>query len=148
LDHSQGVDRPRARRKTQQAETLAFKAFYAAYPKHVARNRAWLNWQSVGAEEHASEIMAALAWQVPMIFARRTFDKIPHPGTWLTDGCWNDERPKSVTEPLRAARPSGPPVAVAELQGQRARELEKAAEKARQAQGEAFRKQVEAEKGA
>lgn len=50
------------------------------------------------------------------------------------------------SQPIRAPRPSGPPVAIAELAAERARKLEEAAERERKAEADRFRQQQEADK--
>jgi hypothetical protein len=90
----QQVDPARVKpRKPKREETPAFATFYDAYPRKVARDAAWRMWLSMGCESVASAVMAALAWQVPMVFAKAPPDKVPYPASWLHDGRWKDPRP-------------------------------------------------------
>lgn len=79
-------------RKPKREETPAFVAFYDAYPRKVARDAAWRMWLSKGCEAIAPEVMAALAWQIPAVFAKAPADKVPHPASWLGAGRWKDSR--------------------------------------------------------
>jgi hypothetical protein len=144
LDLSQGSDPARAKRKKRQ-ETAAFVAFYTAYPRHVARGAAWRMWVSEGCEVLASEIMAALVWQVPQVFAKAPKDKVPHPASWLHGGRWTDEKPGAVV--ARPPRPSGPPVAIAELAAARSAQLEQRVERDRAAASERFKQQQQQDAG-
>lgn len=143
VDPLQQVDRARAKRKTKRSETPAFVAFYAAFPRKVARDAAWKAWESKGCEDVAGEIMSALAWQVPQVFRPAPADKVPHPASWLNAGRWKDERPSAAA--LRPARPAGPPIAVAELAAERAAKLAEQARQAQAAEAERFQREKEAD---
>ena len=73
----------------------AFEAFYAAYPKKVAKPQALKAWNKQAATVGPDVIMAALdkhkhqeQWQ------KENGKFIPHPATWLNQHRWNDELAK------------------------------------------------------
>jgi uncharacterized protein YdaU (DUF1376 family) len=79
---------------------IAFKAFYAAYPRKKAPDLARAAFfQRMREGVPADEIMAGLA--------RQAFDPRPkfvkHPATWLHAGCWRDEPDEVIDEALAAA---------------------------------------------
>ena len=72
----------------------SFFAFYALYPRHVARKAAERAWAKLKPDAALMEqIMAGLRAQLPM-FAGRDWEHIPYPATWLNGERWLDEVPK------------------------------------------------------
>jgi hypothetical protein len=136
----------RARVSSGRKESEAFQAFYAAFPRHVGRLAAWRAWRAKGCEYLAAEVMAAISWQNAKVFAGCPVDKVPHPATWLNAGRWEDEQPRQTTI-ARSARPSGPPVAIAEAMGQRAAKDAAERERERLADAEKFRQERERDAG-
>lgn len=85
----------RARAKSnRQAETDAFRAFYAEFPRKKKRPRAWRAWLTMGCETIAAQVMAGLRRQLRELRSRPA-DKVPYPASWLNDCEWED--PAQVT---------------------------------------------------
>jgi hypothetical protein len=143
----QNMPAPRARVPSGRQESEAFQAFYLAFPRKVGRGSAWKAWRANNCEALTSEIMTAVAWQTAKLFTNCPWDKIPHPASWLNGTRWTDERPASVTGSIRATRPSGPPVAIAEAMGQKAAELAAQCERERLAASERFREEQKRDAG-
>ncbi len=77
---------------------LIFEKFWSTYPKKVAKRAAFRAWckEAKHCTDVQDEIFAALDWQVKQ--AQWTKDNgqyIPNPATWLNQGRWKDEQPKS-----------------------------------------------------
>jgi len=88
----QGADRARAKRKkkARPVESPAFVAWYAEYPRKVAREHAAAMWSERGCDELAEVIMAALHTQIAY-WRAQPIDKVPHPGSWLNGTRWIDD---------------------------------------------------------
>lgn len=97
--------RARERKRRRDAETPAFAAFYAAFPRKEARPRAWSAWVSQGCEMIADAVMAGLAaWQAE--FTRRAAKDpgtVPHPASWLNARQWQDKPPAPPAKDARCA---------------------------------------------
>lgn len=86
----------------------AFNRFWDFYPKKVAKAHALSMWQ-----KHKPPLelcLGTLAWQ------RRSEDwtkdggkYIPHPGSWLNDGRWNDEDPNEHKSNFKRMAPRQKP---------------------------------------
>lgn len=139
LDHSQGVDRARAK----QAYSPDFERFWSLYPKKKSKGAAWKAWRKLRPPIDA--VLNALSWQrISAEWRKDGGEFIPHPASYLNATGWEDEPPG----PNGAiARPQGPPVAVAELAAARARQLEEAAERARIAEAEKFKQERQRDAG-
>jgi hypothetical protein len=97
-----GSERVARTRKSKPDASALFVAFWDAYPRKAARLHALKMWQRHGCDALATEIMAALEWQVP-IFVRRDPEAVPHAGTWLNGRRWEDERQAAVAAvPVKA----------------------------------------------
>lgn len=67
-----------------------FDAFWAIYPRKVAKRHALRMWlKHVSAADEQDVIEAAAEFAVSDV-GRGEF--CPHPGTWLHDGRWEDDR--------------------------------------------------------
>jgi hypothetical protein len=105
------IDRPavaRARRKgkPEPAYSDGFVRFWAAYPRKVAKPKAWKAWPG---DDLADVIVQAVAKQRPGLPEVRY---IPHPATWLNARQWEDA-PAAVTgvidiAPMRRAPQARP----------------------------------------
>ncbi len=70
----------------------SFAAFYALYPRHVARKAAEKAWVRVATSpEIIDQIMAGLRAQLPAMLKTYPKNFVPHPGTWLNQERWRDE---------------------------------------------------------
>ncbi len=87
-------DQTRARKKRRDAEYTSpqFVAFWALYPRKVAKHVAATTWWKLDLDSVAERVIAGLKAQLPE-FARREPDKVPHPSTWLNARRWTDEAP-------------------------------------------------------
>lgn len=69
-----------------------FDAFWALYPRRVAKQAAVSAWAKLHpAEDLRVRIMNALAVQVQRDYSKREPEKIPHAATWLNGRRWEDE---------------------------------------------------------
>jgi hypothetical protein len=84
--------------------TPAFFAFWAKYPRRVARALCGQIWVKKGLDDIADEVMAGLEAQLPE-YARRDMDKIPHPSTWLNQERWTDD-PAAYSAPKAKPQPT------------------------------------------
>lgn len=90
----------RARKSTPEASE-AFNEFWEVYPRKVAKQAAIRAWVKQGCDALVPQIMATLAWQVP-VFERRDPDHVPHPASWLNDARWTDVEPTATSSvPLK-----------------------------------------------
>lgn len=84
---------------TVQTPTL-FERFWSAYPRKVAKPRAFAAWQKLKpTEELLTKILAALEWQrTSEQWTRDGGQFVPHPATWLNARRWEDEKPTPGTK--------------------------------------------------
>lgn len=86
----QGVDPARARKAKRAAEPTEFAAFWAVYPRKVARAKALATWIKIDpGSELIQLIQSAILGQRSGFLAREP-DKVPHAATWLNGQRWND----------------------------------------------------------
>jgi hypothetical protein len=117
-----------------------FLTFWMSYPRKVGKGDAWKAWKRLKPE--LPTVLKALADQrVSSDWRKDGGVFIPHPATWLNGRRWEDEPRSSASVPPRSV---GPPVAIAELAGQRAAQLEATAERERFEAAERFRQQRDA----
>lgn len=78
-----------------------FERFYAAYPRHEAKQAALEAWRTLRVSDDLSErIFQALAAHKRRWKQQATpSDKIPLPGAWLTGRRWEDELPAPLQDP-------------------------------------------------
>ena len=77
-------------------EDVDFNAFWAAYPRKVAKLAALKAWRKVATSEALVEqIMAGLRAQLPEMLKtyKRDRSMVPHPATWLNGRRWEDVTP-------------------------------------------------------
>lgn len=70
-----------------------FDRFWAAYPRKIAKDAAWREWQRLSpSEARTAEMILAITrqCQTPQ-WQRDNGQYIPHPRTWLHQGRWQDE---------------------------------------------------------
>jgi hypothetical protein len=72
-------------------ERADFTAFWAAYPRKTAKDKARLAFPRAIAKASLATMLAALSRQREWEQWRRGV--IPHPATWLNQARWNDEEP-------------------------------------------------------
>ena len=69
----------------------SFAAFYALYPRHVAKKSAEKAWAKIATSEAMIEqIMAGLRAQLPQMLKQEK-EFIPHASTWLNGERWKDD---------------------------------------------------------
>lgn len=138
LDHSQGVDRARAKRKADQPYSADFLGFWSSYPRKVGKGAAWKAWQQL--QPDINRVISTLAWQTKSFEWRKDNGAfVPHPATYLNQRRWEDE----PTGPTRAP---APPIIDIERAAQRAKQLENASLSAREEAAERFKQQREADR--
>ena len=76
--------------KRTNATDQAFAAFYDAYPRHTAPDRARRAYAAALKRATPDEIMTGLQRQLKELGTREP-KFIPHPATWLNAGQWRDE---------------------------------------------------------
>jgi len=79
----------------------SFAAFYALFPRKVARKSAEKAWARVATSEALIEqIMAGLKAQLPELLKtyKRDRSMVPHPATWLNGRRFEDEQAPVVTK--------------------------------------------------
>jgi len=85
-----------------------FDQFWAAYPRHVAKQDAKKAWNQIAPTPELVEIMLdALAWQCRQpAWTKDGGAFVPHPATWLRGGRWEDEpfEPMADEAQMRARR--------------------------------------------
>lgn len=74
---------------------VEFEAWYAVYPRHVARARALKAYRTARKRVSAETILDGLRAQVGGLEAR-PMDKRPHPTTWLNQERWADDAEHAV----------------------------------------------------
>lgn len=108
--------KPRARAKSakspkKECDMTLFDAFWALYPKRVAKEAARKAWLKLAPDfEMAKQINAAIRAQHN---ARGSalcckYEYIPYPATWLNAGSWNDELPPAEATPATNPRTPQP----------------------------------------
>lgn len=97
-----------ARASIDDAELMqTFEAFYAAYPRHVARKSAVKAWLKLRPDiELQTRILGALAVQRKSKGWLEDKKYIPHPATYLNDARWEDEMPGMPSAANVSAGPS------------------------------------------
>jgi hypothetical protein len=93
VDTSPKIKNKPARRA---AQLEAFERWYAAYPRHEAKDRAlkaWLKRNPDGALNDAI-MTATAAYVAAKADTEQCYIKLP--ATWLNDGCWKDELEKAA----------------------------------------------------
>jgi hypothetical protein len=140
LDHSLGVDPARAKPKAYSAD---FLRFWESYPRKEAKGAAWKAWQRLRPPIDA--IVSTLSWQRnSQGWTKEGGAFVPLPASYLNATRWEDS---PLGDRRAFARPSGPPVAIAEAMGQRAAKDAAQLERERLAQGEKFRQERERDAG-
>jgi hypothetical protein len=77
--------------------SIAFLAFWKAYPKKEAKGDAWKAWQQVRAEALLTSVLDAIERHKKREQWRRDGGQfIPLPATWLRDKRWEDEAQDSL----------------------------------------------------
>jgi hypothetical protein len=103
---------PMGRPRTGQRYVAAcpgFEAFYAAWPRKVARQEAEKAWdQTVEDRPQLAELVAAASRYAAEVQGREP-DKILHPATWLRAHRWNDEPQKNGARSARGGAARRPP---------------------------------------
>lgn len=100
-DGAAAVAAARVRRKPQD-EPEGFAAFYAAYPKRVARPGAAKAFGKARRRASEEEIMRGLERAKSEWRRRGTdLDHVPHPATWLNDDRWADEADRLLAQSPR-----------------------------------------------
>lgn len=81
-----------------------FAAFWAEYPRHVAKATAVRSWQKINPDASLQEsIMDGLRRQKDSVQWQRDGGKyIPHPSTWLNQRRWEDEVECAVQQEMPA----------------------------------------------
>lgn len=73
-----------------------FEAFWAIWPRRIAKMAAWKEWKAWGLDDDAT-VLPALRLQLPA-FCKRDIEHVPHASTWLHQRRWEDEiAPPSAT---------------------------------------------------
>lgn len=100
------VVRRRASRFSQAEMDRGFRAFWAAYPKRVAKDAASKAFSKamdrITEDDPLSVILAGIERALP---GWEDAQFIPHPTTWLNQGRWEDEAPSPRTGLTRNAKP-------------------------------------------
>lgn len=94
----------RPRKRSNAVCSVAFEAFWQAYPqhRHVEKAEAVKAWPG---DEFAPAIMAALDWQTKSSdWTKEGGSFVPHPKRYLSKRRWTDERPE-IERQLSDARP-------------------------------------------
>lgn len=75
------------------AQRESFETFWRAYPRKIARQRAWQAWTKLKpSADLCAQILHALAWQVQQSDWLKDAGRfVPHPTTWLNQARWQDE---------------------------------------------------------
>lgn len=74
-----------------------FLRWYAHYPRRVGKLDAYKAFLKLDADDELVDLMiAALRWQVPMLWATCDMRYIPHPATYLNGRRFEDEKPTPV----------------------------------------------------
>lgn len=70
-----------------------FDRFWAAYPKHVSKDKAWKAFMKINpTEELLAQMLDALERQKKYYaWGRQSWKYIPHAATWLNQKRWEDE---------------------------------------------------------
>jgi hypothetical protein len=69
-----------------------FETFYSAYPRKVAKDKAYESWKKK--KPRLDDVMYALSWQIDSTdWTKENGKYIPHPATYLNQGRWKDEEP-------------------------------------------------------
>lgn len=130
-------------RETEKADE--FDQFWKAYPRKVKRGAAQKAWSTH--RPPIREVLTALIWQRRQTdWTKDRGQFIPYPASYLNAAQWLDEPPSGGS--FAPTRPPGPPVAIAELAGERARQLAERAQAANQEAAERFKQQRESDGGA
>lgn len=95
-------------RNLQQASLPKFEAFWALFPRKVAKKAAMQAWEKAQYEEIGDVVIAALKRQLPHMTEPKF---IPHPRTWISQGRYEDQlhvevrpapaKPRDEREPWR-----------------------------------------------
>lgn len=83
------------RREETEKSALAFEAFYAAYPRKVAKPEARKAWNKLALQNGAVEKLLAALETVKLTeqWQKNGGQFIPHPATWLNQRRFEDEQP-------------------------------------------------------
>lgn len=82
--------------------TAEFEAFWAAYPKRVAKGAAFRAWKRQTAHQNLDAILAATeAQKTTRQWQTENGRYIPHPATWLNGRRWEDPPPDTQKAPRR-----------------------------------------------
>lgn len=92
----------------QQASLPKFEAFWALFPRKVAKKAAMQAWEKAQYEQIGDVVIAALKRQLPHMTEPKF---IPHPRTWISQGRYEDQlhvevrpdlpKPKAEREPWK-----------------------------------------------
>jgi hypothetical protein len=81
-------------KKTKEQEPFGFGAFWAAYPRHVARDAAVTAYRAAMKKASEADILSGATRYAEQVRQRDTEERyIAHPATWLNQGRWADEAP-------------------------------------------------------
>lgn len=80
-------------RTVESTRNVMFDKFWAAYPKHVGREKALKAFAKINpTEQQFEEIMESLERQKKYYaWSRQNWKYIPHAATWLNQKRWEDE---------------------------------------------------------
>jgi hypothetical protein len=92
------------KRQTANGGNPQFEAFWAIYPRKVAKDAAWRAWQKrLPDAALTSRILAAVtAQQTWSTWTKDGGEFIPYPATWLNRGSWDDEPTVAQVSPVSA----------------------------------------------
>lgn len=102
VDHASKVEGKGRERNKEQGVSAEFEEFWQAYPRKVGKGAAEKAWAKASPDLQA--VLTALAWQTKQDgWTKDGGAFIPHPGTYLNQRRWEDEKPATTSTFQRIA---------------------------------------------
>ena len=95
----------REKKESEEKEGLAlFERFWAAYPRHEARQNGLKAFQKLNPDEELVSVMIPWIGRARESEQWQNKDKIPHASTWLNQRRWEDDPPPKATQQAGGSR--------------------------------------------